>query len=568
MTMRLSRTETCTMGLICVQALWIVGCQSEKFVPPPPISAKSDEVEPNPSNKPAPAVPTRPRPAPIPPTPPKSTTQVVAIPAPSAPIASPSASESPNPRPSPKPETPTAKSGGQGADGGGTGSGGSGGGSRGSGGGGGSGVAAGAGGGSEKGTGKDSGKGTGKDSGAGASGGASGSEGGGASGTNPTTPPAGTQSKSEGEVDLSEKDKTSPNVFDEEPVPPPGTTAPPPPSKPTVPPPADPAGGEALDFGEVAPTTAPIPVAKPTDSKEEVATLVLPFRGAWRQQDTSQSNHADYSPGGYSARYLLFNEGMGEMRVYSGFGSPVKQVVAMRYRFLSKGDGRISIEPFPGAAASLDLMPVGAVPPRSMSETTTWSLGSDGTTMTLGGKIYVRASAAECEAFATGDKQRPTRPPAEPPTLAGLPWESGDTLVIVDSGQSNEKRGETLGALRVALREQSRQRRVLVVGPKSTVPMKWEDPGTEMILLQVANAEASGSSPLSPSRLGDLLRSVPSTPNRVAIVAGGGITPSDLKDILTKRGWKCPVDVVLNDERDADSWRALAAETGGRVRPE
>ena len=534
MTRHTLRTGSFAVVVLCLAAHWMVGCRSKELMPAPPRSVNPEQDERDSRDTPTITGATIPRTPPSPPATPKTTPkatpnappEVAAIPAPSIPSANTPATATQKPKPS-----RSAGNKGKPEPGGGS-----------------------------------SASSTGKGSTGGASGGASGGATGGAGSAK--TPAAGTQTKSEGEVDLSGKGQAGADPFGEEPTPPSGAPAPLPPGKPTVPAPEEPAKDESLDFGEVEPTSAPIPEGKPTDSSKAAATLVLPFRGSWRQQGIDQSSHADFAPGGYSARYLLFNEGMGEMRVYSGFGDPVKQVVAMRYQFLSKGDGRISIEPFPGAASSLELMPVGATAPRSLSSTITWTLGPDGTTMTLGGKTYVRASASECEAFATGEKQRPAPSRTETPTLAGLPWETGDTLIIVDAGQATEKRIEILGALRKALREQARKRRALLVGPKSTLPMTWGVPGTELILMQVANAEATGSAPLSPERLGDLLRSVPSTPNRVVMVAGGGITPGDLKELLTKRGWNCPVDVVLHDERDGDSWRNLATETGGRVRPE
>lgn len=126
-------------------------------------------------------------------------------------------------------------------------------------------------------------------------------------------------------------------------------------------------------------------------------------------------NAADFALGGYSQRYLMFNEGQGEMRVYCGFGDSAKQRIAIRYRFISKGDGLMSIEPAPGAAAALELIPTGATPPTSLTANVTWTLTPDGARMILSGKNYVRVSDSEGRAFATGEKYQTCLLPQQSP---------------------------------------------------------------------------------------------------------------------------------------------------------
>ncbi len=364
-------------------------------------------------------------------------------------------------------------------------------------------------------------------------------------------PAAGSQSPSRGEVDPSTNRKDGSDFFGE--------------SKP-----ANSGGGESLDFEEVAPTDAPLPEAKTSGEAKIPAKLVLPFRGSWRQLDSESMNEADFSFGGYSQRYLAFNEGMGEVRVYSGFGIPIKQVIAIRYRFISKGDGRIAIEPAPGSAASLELVPTGAIQPSSTSALVTWSLTPDAATMTLSGRTYARVSDDECRAFASGEKQR-ANTTTTVPTLLGVPWVEGDTLVIFDTGQPAGKSQRALSALRNSLKEQFRLRRILIISLNSTAPLPWSLAGTSPAMQQIADAEAAGLSPLSPVRLDDLLRVVGSSPTRIVIVVGSGVSAKECAELIRKREWTCPVDVILTESVaegiDSAEWRTFAKATGGRAIP-
>ena len=325
-----------------------------------------------------------------------------------------------------------------------------------------------------------------------------------------------------------------------------------------------------LDFSKVVPTDAPLPNSKPLkNTGDGAAKLVLPFRGCWRQIDCNLFNTADFSLGGYSQRYLIFNEGQGEMRVYCGFGESAKQRIAIRYRFISKGDGLLSIEPASSAAAALELIPNGASPPTSLTATVRWSLSPDGTVMVLSGKQYRRVSGSEGQAFATGEKMTnmPVAAAKSTPTLFALPWIGGDTLIIFDSGQSAESRSNALSALRTAFREQLQGRRALLISLNSELPLTWAAAGTSLLMKQVATAESSAAQPLTTSHLSDLFRNVPSPPARILIIIGGSLRPSDITDLMQKCTWTCPVDVVVAGSAVSDEWRKLASATGGKVAP-
>jgi len=324
-----------------------------------------------------------------------------------------------------------------------------------------------------------------------------------------------------------------------------------------------------LDFSKVAPTEAPLPNSKPIKEDGSAAILVLPFRGCWRQVDCDAMNAADFALGGYSQRYLMFNEGQGEMRVYCGFGESAKQRIAIRYRFISKGDGLMSIEPAPGAAAALELIPTGATPPTSLTANVTWTLAPDGARMMLSGKNYVRVSDSEGRAFATGEKisSMPVAAAKSTTTLFALPWIEGDTLMIFDSGQSAESRSNALSALRNAFREQLQGRRAILISLNSDLPLNWAAAGTALLMKQVATAESSVSQPLTTSRLSDLFRNVPSIPTRVLVISGSGFSPNEIADLMKKRTWTCPVDVVVTSSAVADEWRKLASASGGKVAP-
>ena len=325
-----------------------------------------------------------------------------------------------------------------------------------------------------------------------------------------------------------------------------------------------------LDFSKVVPTDAPLPNSKPLkNTGDGDAKLVLPFRGCWRQIDCNLFNTADFSLGGYSQRYLIFNEGQGEMRVYCGFGESAKQRIAIRYRFISKGDGLLSIEPASSAAAALELIPNGASPPTSLTATVRWSLSPDGTVMVLSGKQYRRVSGSEGQAFATGEKMTnmPVAAAKSTPTLFALPWIGGDTLIIFDSGQSAESRSNALSALRTAFREQLQGRRALLISLNSELPLTWAASGTALLMKQVATAESSAAQPLTTSHLSDLFRNVPSPPARILIIIGGSLRPSDITDLMQKCTWTCPVDVVVAGSALSDEWRKLASATGGKVAP-
>ena len=324
-----------------------------------------------------------------------------------------------------------------------------------------------------------------------------------------------------------------------------------------------------LDFSKVAPTEAPLPNSKPIKEDSSAAILVLPFRGCWRQVDCDEMNSADFALGGYSQRYLMFNEGQGEMRVYCGFGESAKQRIAIRYRFISKGDGLMSIEPAPGAAAALELIPTGATPPTSLTANVTWTLTPDGARMMLSGKNYVRVSDSEGRAFATGEKisNMPVAAAKSTTTLFALPWIEGDTLIIFDSGQSAESRSNALSALRNAFREQLQGRRAILISLNSDLPLNWAAAGTSLLMKQVATAESSAAQPLTTSRLSDLFRNVPSIPTRILVISGSGFSPSDIADLMKKRTWTCPVDVVVTGSANADDWQKFASATGGKVAP-
>ena len=324
-----------------------------------------------------------------------------------------------------------------------------------------------------------------------------------------------------------------------------------------------------LDFSKVAPTEAPLPNSKPIKEDSSAAILVLPFRGCWRQVDCDEMNSADFALGGYSQRYLMFNEGQGEMRVYCGFGESAKQRIAIRYRFISKGDGLMSIEPAPGAAAALELIPTGATPPTSLTANVTWTLTPDGARMMLSGKNYVRVSDSEGRAFATGEKisNMPVAAAKSTTTLFALPWIEGDTLIIFDAGQSAESRSNALSALRNAFREQLQGRRAILISLNSDLPLNWAAAGTSLLMKQVATAESSAAQPLTTSRLSDLFRNVPSIPTRILVISGSGFSPSDIADLMKKRTWTCPVDVVVTGSANADDWQKFASATGGKVAP-
>jgi hypothetical protein len=324
-----------------------------------------------------------------------------------------------------------------------------------------------------------------------------------------------------------------------------------------------------LDFSKVAPTEAPLPNSKPIKEDGSAAILVLPFRGCWRQVDCDEMNSADFAIGGYSQRYLMFNEGQGEMRVYCGFGESAKQRIAIRYRFISKGDGLMSIEPAPGASAALELIPTGATPPISLTANVTWTLAPDGARMMLSGKNYVRVSDSEGRAFATGEKisSMPVAAAKSTTTLFALPWIEGDTLIIFDSGQSAESRSNALNALRNAFREQLQGRRAILISLNSDLPLNWAAVGTSLLMKQVATAESSAAQPLTTSRLSDLFRNVPSIPTRILVISGSGFGPNDIADLMKKRTWTCPVDVVVTGNAMADEWRKLASASGGKVAP-
>ncbi len=382
-----------------------------------------------------------------------------------------------------------------------------------------------------------------------------------------TTPSESSQTVAKGEVEVAgkAKRKSAKDFFSETPPPPPEPAS----SKTTAPanqPATTPS--KNLDFSEVAPTEAPLPNSKPSKETDAGAVkLVLPFRGCWRQVDCDAMNAADFALGGYSQRYLIFNEGQGEMRVYCGFGDSAKQRIAIRYRFISKGDGLMTIEPAQGAADALELIPAGATPPTSMTANVTWTLTPDGAGMKLSGKNYVRVSDGEGRAFSTGEKVTIMPPKLSTPTLFALSWIEGDTLIIFDSSLDAESRSNSLSELRNSFREQAQGRRAILLSPNSTLPLTWEKAGTATLMKQVATAESSGSTPLTTSRLGDFFRSVPSTPMRILIIAKGSLRPSDIADLMEKRTWTCPVDVAANGSATKDEWRAFANKTGGKFTP-
>jgi hypothetical protein len=64
-----------------------------------------------------------------------------------------------------------------------------------------------------------------------------------------------------------------------------------------------------------------------------------------------------------------------------------------------------------------------------------------------------------------------------------------------------------------------------------------------------------------------LFRNVPSIPTRILIISGSGFSPSDIADLMKKRTWTCPVDVVVTSSAVADEWRKLASASGGKVAP-
>ena len=386
--------------------------------------------------------------------------------------------------------------------------------------------------------------------------------------TSGTKPTGTSQSAAKGEVDGAGKvnGKSSKDFFSETP---PATAAPA--GSATTNPANQTATTESkeLDFSKVAPTEAPLPNSKPIKEDGGAAVLVLPFRGCWRQVDCDAMNAADFALGGYSQRYLMFNEGQGEMRVYCGFGELAKQRIAIRYRFISKGDGLMSIEPAPGAAAALELIPTGATPPTSLTANVTWTLTPDGARMMLSGKNYVRVSDREGRAFATGEKisNMPVAAAKSTPTLFALPWIEGDTLIILDSGQSAESRSNALSALRNAFREQLQGRRAILISLNSDLPLNWAAAGTALLMKQVATAESSAAQPLTISRLLDLCQNVPSIPTRILVISGSGFGPNEIADLMKKRTWTCPVDMVVTGSAVADEWRKLASASGGKVAP-
>ena len=79
--------------------------------------------------------------------------------------------------------------------------------------------------------------------------------------------------------------------------------------------------------------------------------------------------------------------------------------------------------------------------------------------------------------------------------------------------------------------------------------------------------EISASQPLTTSRLSDLIRNVPSIPTRILIISGSGFGPNEIADLMKKRTWTCPVDVVVTGSTVADEWRKLASASGGKVAP-
>lgn len=382
-----------------------------------------------------------------------------------------------------------------------------------------------------------------------------------------TTATESSQSVAKGEVEVAgkAKRKSAKDFFSETPPPPTepaGSTTTAPANQPAK------TASKELDFSKVAPTEAPLPNSKPSkDTDAGAAKLVLPFRGCWRQVDCDAMNAADFALGGYSQRYLMFNEGQGEMRVYCGFGDSAKQRIAIRYRFISKGDGLMTIEPAPGAADALELIPAGATPPTSMNANVTWTLTPDGAGMKLSGKNYVRVSDREGRAFATGGKVSSMPPKLSTPILFALPWIEGDTLIIFDSGLPAESGSNALSALRNSFREQSQGRRAILLSPNSTLPLTWESAGTATLMKQVATAESSAAQPLTTSRLSDLFRNVPSIPTRIFVISGSGFLPNDIADLMKKRNWTCPVDVETTGSATKDEWRIFADKTGGKMSP-
>ena len=44
-------------------------------------------------------------------------------------------------------------------------------------------------------------------------------------------------------------------------------------------------------------------------------------------------------------------------------------------------------------------------------------------------------------------------------------------------------------------------------------------------------------------------------------------SPKEIADLMKKRTWTCPVDVVVTGSANADDWQKFASATGGKVAP-